>query len=77
MPARRVALAYAPDVVVERPGEDAEVTVESAVATEALATAEPGERVSVWTTWFRPTVATQLARPNVLAAELIRLRGSG
>ncbi len=68
--ARRVALSYAPDVVVERPQEDAEM------GTEALATAEPGERVTVRTTWFRPTLATQLAPPNVLAAELIRLRGT-
>ncbi len=70
--ARRVALAYADEVVVERPQEE-----ESTLGTAALTAAEPGERVSVWTTWFRPTLATQLASPNVLAAELVRLRGTG
>ncbi len=72
IPARRVALAYAPEVVVERPEEEAAM-----VGTAALTTAEPGERVSVWTTPFRPTLATQLASPNALAAELVRLRGTG
>jgi hypothetical protein len=69
---RRVALSYAPDFVVERPEEE-----ESTLGTAALTTVEPGERVSVWTSPFRPTLRTQLASPNVLAAELVRLRGTG
>jgi hypothetical protein len=71
VPARSVALGYASELVVERRGESGE----AAATTAAVASAVPGERVSVWTTWFAPTLATQLAGPNVLSAERIRLRG--
>ena len=77
--ARRVALAYAPNVVVERPQEETSedaITIEGTIGAAALTTAEPGERVTVRTTSFRPTLATQLAPPNTLAAELVRLRGT-
>lgn len=70
VPARRVALAYAPELTVERTDEDREVA-----ASAAVSSAVPGERVAVWTSWFTPTLATQLGRPNVLEAERIRLRG--
>jgi peptidoglycan LD-endopeptidase LytH len=70
VPARPVELAYAPEVTVERTGEDRE-----AAATAAVSSAVPGERVAVWTSWFTPTLRTQLAPPNVLEAERIRLHG--
>ncbi len=66
---RRVALSFAPDVVIER------LTKTGGVGVAALASAVPGERVSVWTSEFEPSLATQLAGANVLAAERIRLRG--
>ena len=68
--ARSVTLGYAPDLVVERTGESGQ-----AGSAAPVASAAPGERVAVWTTWFRPTLATQLAGPNVLLAQRIRLRG--
>jgi hypothetical protein len=69
-PARRqVNLSFAPRVAVER-------VMDGGAATQSSSTsAKPGERVSVWTTWFAPTLALQLARPGVLAAERVRLRG--
>jgi hypothetical protein len=67
---RQVKLAYAPNVVVERKN------ARGAVGPGAMTSAEEGERVTVWTSWFAPTLATQLARPSVLAAERIRLRGT-
>ncbi|HEX2111437.1 MAG TPA: M23 family metallopeptidase [Gaiellaceae bacterium] len=70
VPARAVALAYAADVTVERTNE-----ARNTPATAAVSSAVPGERVAVWTTWFAPTLATQLAQPNVLSAQRIRLRG--
>ena len=66
---RRIALSLAPDVVIER------LTKAGEVGVAALPTAAAGERVSVWTSWFPPTLATQLAGGAVLAAERIRLRG--
>ena len=66
---RGVSLAYAPDVVVERRSGV------GLVGNATVASAIPGERVSVWTTWFQPTLATQLAGANILAAQRIRLRG--
>ena len=66
---RGVALALAPGAVVERR------TGAGKVSATAATGAKPGERVTVWTTWFAPTLATQRARANVLAAEKIRLRG--
>ena len=67
---RHVSLSLAPDAVVERR------TKAGALAAAALAAGVPGELVSVWTTWFRPTLARQLAGGNVLAAQLVRLRGT-
>jgi hypothetical protein len=65
-----ISLAYAPGFIVERQAKP------SGVATAAtIASARSGERVSVWTTWFAPTLATQLAGANALAAAKIRLRG--
>ncbi len=66
---RHVTLAYAPHVVVDRQ------TRTGALAAATLRSADPGERASVWTTRFRPTLATQLAGGIVLTAERIRLRG--
>ncbi len=66
---RRVKLSYARNVVVERRN------ARGAVGPGAVSSASDGERVTVWTSWFTPTLATQLARPSVLAAERIRLRG--
>ncbi|MBA2615537.1 MAG: M23 family metallopeptidase [Actinobacteria bacterium] len=65
----RVSLAYAPGFVVERQTES------GAFALAQLTSARAGERVSVWTTWFAPTLATQMAGANVLAASKFRLRG--
>ena len=31
--------------------------------------------MTAWTTWFKPTLATQLAPPTKLVAVKIRLRG--
>lgn len=67
---RDVALAYGPRLVVERRSEPGTVTA------TALTTAEPGERVTVWTTWFSPSLATQVARSDSLVAAVIRLRGT-
>ena len=67
--ARRLSLAYAPDVVVERKAGP------EVFATAALASAAAGERVSVLTTWFKPTLRTQIAKPSVLSAFRIRLQG--
>jgi Peptidase family M23 len=69
-PARRnVALGYAEPVSVERRTDG------GAVSATRLSSAKPGERISVWTTWFAPTLAAQLARAGSLLAERIRLRG--
>lgn len=64
-----VSLGYAPGFTVER------LVKPGALAATALTAAQAGERVSVWTTFFAPTLATQLAGANALAAEKIRLRG--
>jgi hypothetical protein len=40
-----------------------------------LAKAKEDERVTAWTTWFKPTLATQLAPPGNLIAAKIRLKG--
>ena len=65
----KVSLSYAPGFLVER------LTKPGAVSLASVTAARSGERVSVWTTWFTPTLATQLAGANVLAAAKIRLRG--
>ena len=66
---RGVTLALGPGVVVERRAGSGKISLSGAAA------AKPGERVTVWTTPFAPTLATQRARPNVLSAQTIRLRG--
>lgn len=66
---RGVRLAYAPGVVVERKVSPA--SIRPGVMSSAVA----GEKVTVWTSRFTPTLATQLGRPRVLDAERIRLRG--
>jgi len=65
----RVSLSYAEGLVVERQ------TKPGALDLAPLASARAGEKVSVWTSWFAPTLATQMAGANVLAASKIRLRG--
>jgi peptidoglycan LD-endopeptidase LytH len=65
---RRVNLVHAPGMAVER------VSGET-VAASPLSSATVGERVSVWTTVFAPSLAAQLARPGSLLAERVRLRG--
>jgi hypothetical protein len=67
---RTVKLGLAPNVVVERKN------ARGLVAPGAMTTAVAGEQVTVWTPWFTPTLATQVAAPNALAAERIRLRGT-
>ncbi len=67
---RRVALSFTSELVIERLGEA------GALRAAALASAVPGERITVWTSRFAPSLATQLAGANVLAAERIRLRGT-
>ncbi len=66
---RNVSFAMPPEAVVERKSENGKVG--AAARTGAM----PGERVTVWTTWFAPSLATQLAGPNVLSAATVRLRG--
>ncbi len=66
---RGVTLGQAPELAVERRH------AKGKVGTAALANAKAGEKVTVWTTWFRPTLRTQRARPGVLSAQRIRLRG--
>ena len=65
----RVSLGVRRGLVVERQ------TKPGALGLAALASARAGERVSVWTSWFAPSLATQMAGANVLAAAKIRLRG--
>ena len=67
---RAVKLGLAPDVVVERKN------ARGAIGPGAMTTAAAGEQVTVWTPWFTPTLATQIAGPKALAAERIRLRGT-
>jgi Peptidase family M23 len=66
---RHVTLGFAPGVVIER------VTASGAFALAAPGSATPGERATVWTTWFRPSLATQLAGGIALSAAQVRLHG--
>lgn len=66
---RRVRLSFAAGVVIERK------TARGAIAPAAASKATLGEQVTVRTSWFTPSVATQRATPGALAAEWIRLRG--
>jgi hypothetical protein len=65
---RRVVLATAPAVLVER-------LVSGARRPASLESVRIGERIVVTTTAFEPTLRTQLARPGALAAEHVLLRG--
>jgi hypothetical protein len=61
-------------------GLDAKLAVErvqkdGTFAPAQLAKAKEGERVTAWTTWFKPTLASQLAPPATLIAAKVRLRG--
>ncbi len=67
--ARPVTLGLDAKVTVERLQEDG--TYKPA----QLAKAKENERVTAWTMWFTPTLATQLAAPGDLVAAKIRLRG--
>jgi hypothetical protein len=71
VPPRRVRLLLTGDLVVERLQDDGHV------APATLASASVGERVTVWTPTFEPTLATQLGRPGALTAKRLRLRGLG
>ncbi len=66
---RTVTLGLDPTLAVERLQKDG--TYQPA----ALAKAAEGERVTAWTTYFTPTLATQLAGPGKLVATKVRLRG--
>jgi hypothetical protein len=64
---KRVALDVPEDAIVERKTPSGEV------AGASLASAEPGDRVLVWTHAAAPTLATQQGRPGIWDAERIRL----
>ena len=66
---RPVALAEGEGMQVERMSDTGKITP------AVLAKATLGERVTVWTSYFTPTLATQLAPPDLLAAVKVRLRG--
>lgn len=66
---RSVSLSLAPATLVER------LSARGKVRAAGLAGAKTGERVTVWTTWFPPSLRTQLAGPNALTAAKVRLRG--
>ncbi len=65
---RKVVLGTGPTVVVQR-------LVNGARRPATLESVRVGERAVVTTTVFEPTLRTQLARPGVLAAERVLLRG--
>lgn len=65
---RPVVLGTAPTVVVER-------VVNGARRPATLASARVGERISVTTAVFEPTLRTQFAPPGALTAERVLLRG--
>jgi murein DD-endopeptidase MepM/ murein hydrolase activator NlpD len=60
-------------------GLDAELAVERRKAGEWIPTklegAKPGEQVSVRTTWFKPTLQTQMPKGGLLTAVRVRLHG--
>ncbi len=67
---RPVALAEGEGMTVERMSETGKLTP------AYLEKATPGERVTVWTAFFTPSLETQLAPPDLLAAMKVRLRGA-
>lgn len=66
---RKITLRHHEGTVVKRKRADGTIVVAK------LASAKKGERVTVWTPWFKPVLRTQRAKPGVLTAERIRLRG--
>jgi hypothetical protein len=66
---RPVALGLAEELVVERLQED------GTWAPAELDKAKEGERTTAWTTWFKPTLETQLATDGHLVAAKVRLKG--
>jgi len=65
---KNVALAVPPGTLIEREG-DAEI------AATSLAAAVTGERVTVWSTEFAPTLNAQLGRLGALSTARILFRG--
>jgi Peptidase family M23 len=68
-PTRGVSLALAEDLLVQRRVN------RSTISAAELETARSGERMFVLTTWFAPSLATQIARAGVLSAARITLLG--
>jgi hypothetical protein len=67
---RRIRVAFEPELVVERKLKNG--TMKAAT----LESAKLGERVTVWTSSIKPTLASRLAGPRAIAAAKIRLRGT-
>ena len=68
---RTITLAHTEETVWKRKLADGTMVPAS------TAKAKPGERVTIWTPWFKPLLRTQRARPGILTAERVRLRGEG
>ena len=68
--ARAVTLGLDPEARRRAPPEGREVR-----CPPSLRRRRRRERVTAWTTWFKPTLATQLAPPTSLIAAKVRLRG--
>jgi peptidase M23-like protein len=66
---RPVQLKEGDGMTVERMSDTGKITP------AFLAKATVGERITVWTPFFKPTLQTQLAPPDILAALKVRLRG--
>ena len=66
---RPVSLTEAEGMTVERMSDTGELTPTT------MDKATLGERITVWTSFFKPSLETQLAPANLLAAIKVRLRG--
>jgi Peptidase family M23 len=66
---RTITLAHTAETVWKRKLADGTMVPAS------TAKAKPGERVTIWTPWFKPLLRTQRAGPGVLTAERVLLRG--
>jgi hypothetical protein len=66
--AKNVALAIPPGTLIERDGG-------TEIAATSFAVALPGERVTVWSTQFAPTLNAQLGRLGALTTARILFRG--
>jgi peptidase M23-like protein len=66
--AKNVAFAIPPGTLIERAGG-------TEIAATSLAVALPGERVTVWSTQFAPTLNAQLGRLGALTTARILFRG--